>query len=76
MDKRKPLNKNLTIEELSGWVEFACWTALLITPFVNWLNGPPVTTDQLIVRAAVIVLALTGGIVLRTIKLVNRKRLK
>ncbi len=52
-------------EEAFGWIEFGCWIALALTPFLYWVNGPAVSRDQLVVRWAVVVVALVGGVGLR-----------
>jgi hypothetical protein len=55
----------LTPQELRGWMEFCCWTTLAIAPLLYWVNGPAVSTDQFVVRTALVVIAATGAIVLR-----------
>jgi len=52
--------------------ELACWTMVVLAPFLTWVNGPAVSTDQFVVRAIVFGAALTGGIALRGVKLVRR----
>lgn len=54
-------------EDMFGWLEFGCWVAVALIPFLRWVNGPAVSTDQAMVRTALVVLALGGGIVLRTV---------
>ena len=54
-------------EEYLGWAEFACWTIVVLTPLLYWVNGPAVSTDQLVVRTTLTVLALVGGICLRIV---------
>jgi hypothetical protein len=39
-------------------------TAVLV-PLLRWVNGPPVTADQELVQALVLIAALIGGLVLR-----------
>jgi hypothetical protein len=58
-------NLELTLEELLGWLEFACWTTLGLAPFLYWINGPAVSTDQFVVRTALVILAACGAIGLR-----------
>jgi len=55
----------LTPAELRGWIEFACWTTLALAPFLYWVNGPAVSTDQFVVRTALVILAACGAIGLR-----------
>lgn len=35
---------------------------VVLVPILVWVNGPAVSTDQYVVRVAVFVLALAGGI--------------
>ncbi|HET6880603.1 MAG TPA: hypothetical protein VFI31_10635 [Pirellulales bacterium] len=55
----------LTWEGIRGWAEFCCWTTLALAPFQYWANGPAVSTDQFVVRTALVVLAACGAIGLR-----------
>ncbi len=55
----------LTPEELRGWIEFGSWTILLLAPFLYWVNGPAVSTDQFVVRCALVILAACTGVGLR-----------
>ncbi len=54
--------------------EFSAWFMVVLAPILTWVNGPPVSTDQAVVRTIVFTLALTVGIVLTTIRLVRRWR--
>lgn len=60
-------------EDILNWTECACWMAVLLTPLLQWVNGPSVSTDQAVVRTALVVIATTGAIVLRV---VNSRRKK
>ncbi len=70
----QPTDDQLTPEELLGWAEFCCWTALVLAPLIYWLQGPSVSTDQFVVRTGLVVLAAVGAIVLRTLALVRKFR--
>src|SRR4030042_183173 len=48
-----------------GWLELGCWTMVALAPFLYWVNGPAVSTDQFVVRTTVVMLALVGGIAIR-----------
>jgi hypothetical protein len=48
--------------ELFYYAEFGCWTALLLAPFLYWVNGPAVSTDQSVVRTTVVIIAACGVI--------------
>src|SRR5262249_45152252 len=52
-------------DEILGWTQFCAWAALLMNPVIWWLQGPSVSTDQFVVRTALVVCAATGGIGLR-----------
>jgi hypothetical protein len=66
--------REISRDEVLGWAEFACWTVVVLTPFLWWVNGPAVSSDQLVVRTALTVLALVGGVSLRIAKWVRGKR--
>lgn len=55
----------LTPRELRGWAELCCWTTLALAPFLYWVNGPAVSTDQFMIRTALVILAACGAIGLR-----------
>ncbi|GIW95716.1 MAG: hypothetical protein KatS3mg110_3757 [Pirellulaceae bacterium] len=42
------------------WIEFGCWFALLIAPFIYWVHGPSVSIDQAVSRTAVVIVAILG----------------
>jgi hypothetical protein len=43
---------DLQLYEVLAWIEFGCWTAIALFPFLYWVNGPAVSTDQYVVRKA------------------------
>ncbi|MBN1853551.1 MAG: hypothetical protein JW829_12540 [Pirellulales bacterium] len=49
-------------------VELGCWTMVALAPFLYWVNGPAVSTDQFVVRTTVVVLALVGGVAIRVFR--------
>jgi hypothetical protein len=53
--------ETLTNEEIPGWIEFSCWTMLVLTPVLYYVNGPAVSPDQLVVRTALVIVALIGA---------------
>ncbi|HEV3344830.1 MAG TPA: hypothetical protein VG125_30920 [Pirellulales bacterium] len=55
----------LTPQEVRQWADFCCWTSLVLAPLLYWFNGPAVSTDQFIVRTALVVLAAVGAVGLR-----------
>lgn len=50
--------------DLRSMAELGCWFMVALAPFLTWVNGPPVSTDQAVVRTTVFALALAGGVVL------------
>jgi len=68
------LEQELKPAEILGWLEFACWTMLLLAPVLYYVNGPSVSIDQLVVRTALVVLAGLGAIALRLINWQRSRR--
>ena len=62
---------DLSPNELLPWLEYGCWTALVLAPILHFVNGPSVSSDQVAVRTGLIVCAAVGGLGLR---LVNWRR--
>ena len=58
--------------------EFFAWTTLALVPFLTWVNGPSVSTDQFVVRTSIVTLALVTAVSLRVGKMIRkwRKRLE
>jgi hypothetical protein len=54
-------------------IEFCCWVVVALVPFLRWVNGPAVTTDQFVVQCSLVSLALIGGLTLRIAALVRRR---
>jgi hypothetical protein len=67
-------DESLSPAEIVGWLEFGCWTMVVLSPFLYWVNGPAVSTDQFVVRTALVTLALTGGITIRVVKWFRGKK--
>lgn len=63
----------LTSAEILHWAEFSCWTVLVLCPFLYWVNGAAVSTDQFVVRTALVVMALCGAITLRVTKILRTR---
>lgn len=51
--------------------ELFCWTIVVLAPVLRWIHGPAVSTDQLVVRIALVSLALVGAVTLRTVAIVR-----
>ena len=54
-----------TRQEVRGWAEYCCWATLALAPFLYWVNGPAVSTDQFVVRTALVALTGCGAVGLR-----------
>jgi hypothetical protein len=65
---------DLDVEEVLGWAEFCAWAALVMTPIIWWLQGPSVSTDQFVVRTALVVISAVVGTGLRIRAWVCRRR--
>ncbi|MGO8751793.1 MAG: hypothetical protein ACLQNE_38110 [Thermoguttaceae bacterium] len=63
-------------EPVNPWflAEFSAWTMVALAPFLTWVNGPSVSTDQFVVRTSVFALALVSAVSLRIGKIVRRRR--
>lgn len=55
-------------------LEFMCWTVLALAPFLRWVNGPAVSTDQLVTQISVVCVAVVGAISLRVYNWRNSRR--
>lgn len=65
-------------EPINPWflAEFCCWTMAVLAPILTWVNRPAVSTDQVVVRTTVFVLALGGVIGLRATNIFRKRRNK
>jgi len=63
--------EEITFSDISPALEFMCWVVVLLAPFLRWINGAAVTTDQFYIQVALFSAALTGAIVLRVVHLVR-----
>ena len=56
---------DISLDEMLPWLEFGCWTALVLAPILYYVNGPSVSTDQAVVRSGLVILAALGAVALR-----------
>lgn len=54
--------------------ELSAWFMVVLAPVLTWVNGPPVSTDQAVVRTVVFALAITTGITLTIMRVLRRRR--
>lgn len=66
----------LSTDEILGWIEFACWTMLALTPMLYYVNGPAVSTDQLVTRSILTVVSALGaaGLCFRRWRIRSKRR--
>ena len=50
-------DEDITWEEIAYWAEFCGWTVLALAPFLRWINGPSVSTDQYYMRIGLVIVA-------------------
>lgn len=62
----------LSTREILGWLELSCWTMVALAPFLYWVNGPAVSTDQFVVRTILVSVAVVGGATMRIARWVRR----
>ncbi|MBI2479134.1 MAG: hypothetical protein HYV60_11025 [Planctomycetia bacterium] len=67
----KPTDDELSLDELLPWLEFGCWTALVLAPILYYVNGPSVSSDQAVVRTVLVIVAALGA---ATLRFVNWRR--
>jgi hypothetical protein len=58
-------DSDLNGKQLRDWLEIGSWTTLALAPFLYWVNGPAVSSDQFFVRTTLIVVAAVAAIALR-----------
>jgi hypothetical protein len=51
--------------DAAPFLEIACWIALAMAPLLRYVNGPAVSTDQLVTQITAVCIAASGAIGLR-----------
>lgn len=54
-----------TFAELAPALEFCFWVVVGLAPFLRWVNGAAVTTDQFVIQVTLTSLAVSGAVALR-----------
>jgi len=67
----KSTEDDISFDELLPWLEFGCWTALVLAPVLYYVNAPSVSTDQAFVRTGLVIVAAAGA---ATLRFVNWRR--
>jgi hypothetical protein len=65
ISKTDETDQTLEAVALTPCIEFAFWTMIVLFALLYWMNDPAVSTDQLVVRTTLVVLATGGGFLLR-----------
>jgi hypothetical protein len=60
--------------EIVNWLELGCWTLAALSPFLYWVNGRAVSSDQFVVRTAVVAMAFTGAMTIRLVKWIRKRQ--
>ena len=60
-----------SFRDISTAIEFMCWTVVFLAPFLQWINGAAVTSDQFVIQVTFVSLAAVSALVLR---IYNMKR--
>ncbi|MCF6286897.1 MAG: hypothetical protein L3K26_17165 [Candidatus Hydrogenedentes bacterium] len=66
--------EEITFLDISPALEFVCWVVVCLAPFLRWVNGAAVTTDQFYIQVTLFSSALLGAVVLRVFHLLWGKR--
>jgi len=70
-DEVKQETEEIAFSDISPAIEFMCWVVVCLSPFLRWVNGAAVTTDQFYIQVALFSSALLGAIALRVMHLVR-----
>jgi hypothetical protein len=66
--------EDVSIGEVLPWIEFGCWTMLVLAPILYYVNGPSVSTDQYVVRTTLVIVAAVGAVTLRAWSWISSRR--
>jgi hypothetical protein len=67
---------DISLDELLPWLEFGCWTALVLAPILYYVNGPSVSSDQAVVRTGLVIVAALSAAMLRFVNLRRKRAVK
>jgi hypothetical protein len=56
-DELRTAEEGLRPTEIVGWLEGGAWITLLLAPFLYFVNGPAVSTDQWLMRSFLVTAA-------------------
>ncbi len=66
-----PSEQPIETEEFWRTVELCSWASLAFLPVLYFVNGPAVSTDQLIIRS-IVVIAVVAGVITSLLRRVGR----
>lgn len=69
-------DEDLTMPEALVLLEFCFWVAILLLPILLYVNGPPVSRDQAILRKVLGIVVGSGAITLRIYHAYFTKRIR
>jgi len=65
--------ERVRFSDISTTMEFVCWVVVCLAPFLRWVNGAAVTSDQFFIQVTLFSGALVGAVVLRIVHLVRER---
>ena len=66
--------EEIRFSDLAPAVEFACWTVVVLAPFLRLVNGAAVTNDQWWIQVFLFTSAILGACSLRIYQVILRRR--
>jgi len=71
-EKHCPDNPDeITFSDISPAIECMCWVVVFLSPFLQWVNGAAMTTDQFCIQMTLFSVALIGVVFLRVVYLMR-----
>ena len=67
-------DREISLDELLGWLEFGGWTTLALAPMLYYVNGPAVSPDQFVVRSILVALAAVAAVSIRGYRILRSRR--
>ncbi len=76
MELEQKADEEIQFIELAPALEFACWTVVLLAPFLRFINGAAVTNDQWWIQVFLFTSALLSACSLRVYQIIKRRTLR
>ncbi len=76
MEPEQKADEEIKFVDLAPAIEFACWTVVLLAPFLRLVNGPAVTDDQWWIQVFLFTSSLVSAISLRIYLFINTRNAK